>query len=76
MQSGSHEFLAQDRVTWGVPAAQAAVAEADRRGAKRVFVVTSRTLNRRTDAVARRCGAAHSTPGTDRTLSSAVLGIG
>jgi alcohol dehydrogenase class IV len=53
MQSGSHEFLAQDRVTWGRPAAQAAVEEADRRGAKRVFVVTSRTLNRRTDAVAR-----------------------
>lgn len=53
MQTGSHEFLAQDRVTWGVPAAQAAVQEADRRGAKRVFVVTSKTLNRRTDAVAR-----------------------
>jgi alcohol dehydrogenase class IV len=53
MQSGSHEFLAQDRVIWGRPAAQAAVEEADRRGAKRVFVVTSKTLNRRTDAVAR-----------------------
>ena len=53
MQTGSHEFLAQDRVIWGVPAAQAAVQEADRRGAKRVFVVTSRTLNRSTDAVAR-----------------------
>lgn len=53
MQTGSHEFLAQDRVTWGVPAAQAAVQEADRRGARRVFVVTSKTLNRKTDAVAR-----------------------
>ena len=53
MQAGSHEFLEQDRVIWGTPAAQAAVAEADRRGAKRVFVVTSRTLNRKTDAVAR-----------------------
>lgn len=53
MQTGSHEFLAQDRVTWGVPAAQAALAEADRRGARRVFVVTSRTLNRTTDAVSR-----------------------
>lgn len=52
MQAGSHEFLAQDRVVWGVPAAKAVVDEADRRGAKRVFVVTSRTLNRRTDAVA------------------------
>lgn len=53
MQTGSHEFLAQDRVIWGMPAAQAAVQEADRRGAKRVFVVTSKSLNRRTDAVAR-----------------------
>ena len=53
MQAGSHEFLAQDRVIWGTPAAQAALAEADRRGAKRVFVVTSRTLNRGTDAIAR-----------------------
>jgi alcohol dehydrogenase class IV len=53
MQSGSHEFLAQDRVVWGRPAAQAAVEEADRRGAGRVFVVTSRTLNRKTDAVAK-----------------------
>ena len=51
MQAGSHEFLAQDRVIWGRPAAQAALEEADRRGAKRVFVVTSKTLNRHTDAV-------------------------
>lgn len=53
MQAGSHEFLAQDRVIWGVPAARAVVEEADRRGARRVFVVTSRTLNRTTDAVSR-----------------------
>ena len=52
MQAGSHEFLAQDRVIWGKPAAQAVVEDADRRGAKRVFIVTSRTLNRTTDAVA------------------------
>lgn len=52
MNAGSHEFLAQDRVIWGKPAAQAVVEEADRRGAKRVFIVTSRTLNRSTDAVA------------------------
>ena len=52
MQSGSHEFLAQDRVIWGKPAAQAVVEEADRRKAARVFIVTSRTLNRTTDAVA------------------------
>ncbi len=51
--SGVHEFLAQDRVVWGTPAAQAVVAEADRRAAQRVFIVTSRTLNRNTDAIER-----------------------
>ena len=51
MTPGIHEFLAQDRVVWGKPAAQAVIEEADRRGAQRVFIVTSRTLNRKTDAV-------------------------
>ena len=51
MNTGLHEFLAQDRVIWGKPAAQAVIEEADRRGAKRVFIVTSKTLNRQTDAV-------------------------
>lgn len=46
-----HEFLAQDRVIWGKPAAQAVLEEADRRNAQRLFIVTSRTLNRKTDAV-------------------------
>jgi len=51
MQTGLHEFLAQDRVIWGKPAAQAVLEEADRCGARRVFIVTSKTLNRKTDAV-------------------------
>ena len=51
MNTGVHEFLAQDRVVWGKPAAQAVVEEADRRAAKRVFIVTGRTLNRQTDVV-------------------------
>jgi maleylacetate reductase len=51
--SGMHEFLAQDRVVWGRPAAEAAAAEADRRAARRVFIVTGRSLNRRTDAIER-----------------------
>jgi len=51
--TGTHEFLAQDRVSWGRPAAEAAAAEADRRGAQRVFIVTGRTLNRKTDAIER-----------------------
>lgn len=49
--AGMHEFLAQDRVIWGKPAAQALVEEADRRQAQRIFIVTSKTLNRKTDAV-------------------------
>lgn len=47
----SHEFLAQDRVVWGKPAAQAVSDEADLRNARRVFIVASKTLNRRTDVV-------------------------
>lgn len=50
---GMHEFLAQDRVIWGVAAAEAVAAEAARRTASRVFIVTGRTLNRNTDAIER-----------------------
>ncbi len=53
MNTGLHEFLAQDRVIWGTPAAQAVVEDANRRGAKRLFIVTGRTLNRQTDVVAK-----------------------
>lgn len=53
LESGLHEFLAQERVIWGKPAAQAVAEEVARRGAKRVFIVTGRTLNRRTDAIER-----------------------
>ena len=51
MNTGLHEFLAQDRVIWGKPAAEAVVEEADRRAAKRLFIVTGRTLNRQTNVV-------------------------
>ena len=44
--SGMHEFLAQDRVVWGRPAAEAAAAEADRRGAQRVFIFSIVLSNR------------------------------
>ncbi len=53
MNPGMHEFLAQDRVIWGKPATQAVLEETERRGAKRVFIVTSRTLNTRTDVIER-----------------------
>lgn len=46
-----HEFLAQDRVIWGEDAGEALVAEAGRRGCQRLFIVTSKTLNRQTPAV-------------------------
>ena len=49
--SGIHEFLPQDRVIFGQPAAGAVLAEAERRGAERVFVVASGTLSRRTAVV-------------------------
>ena len=52
MRSGTYDFLAQERIIWGKPAAEAAVAEADRLGAARVFLVASRTLNRKTPVVA------------------------
>jgi len=51
VSAGMHEFLAQDRVIWGKPAAEALIEEADRRQAKRIFIVTSKTLNRKTPAV-------------------------
>jgi alcohol dehydrogenase class IV len=53
MRNGIFEFLAQDRVRFGVAAADGIAAEAAARGARRLFVVTGRTLNRQTDAVAR-----------------------
>ena len=51
MKTGIFNFLAQDRVRFGTPAADALLAEVTQRGAERVVVVTSRTLNRTTSAV-------------------------
>lgn len=51
MKTGSFNFLAMDRVHFGTPAADALAQEVHERQAKRVFVVTSRSLNRKTDAV-------------------------
>jgi maleylacetate reductase len=51
MKTGSFNFLAMDRVHFGTPAADALLQEVTERHAKRVFVVTSRSLNRKTDAV-------------------------
>jgi maleylacetate reductase len=51
MKTGSFNFLAMDRVHFGTPASDALLQEVNERQAKRVFVVTSRSLNRKTDAV-------------------------
>jgi maleylacetate reductase len=51
MQSGTMVFTQMNRVIFGQPAAAMIVAEADRLGAKRVFLLTGRTLNRNTDEV-------------------------
>ena len=51
MKTGVFEFLEQDRVHFGTPAVDALHTEVTRRGAQRVFVVTGRSLNRKTDAV-------------------------
>jgi maleylacetate reductase len=51
MQPGSMVFTRMDRVVFGRPAAEAIAAEADRLGARRVFILASRTLNTQTDEV-------------------------
>ncbi len=51
MQSGTMVFTAMNRVIFGQEAAAAIVAEADRLQARRVFVLTGRTLNARTGEV-------------------------
>ena len=51
MITGEYQFLAQDRVTFGIPAAQAVADCAARLGKHRVLIVTSKSLNRGTNAV-------------------------
>ncbi len=51
MQSGTMIFTAMNRVIFGQPAATSVVAEADRLGARRVFILASGTLNTKTDEI-------------------------
>ena len=53
MKTGVFNYLELDRVHFGTPVADALHTEASQRGAQRIFVVTSRSLNRKTDAVRR-----------------------
>jgi alcohol dehydrogenase class IV len=49
--NGVYEFLAQDRVIFGVPSAQAVLQTVEHYRANRVYLVTSKTLNRKTDEI-------------------------
>lgn len=51
MLSGAYEFLAQDRVIFGRPAADAVSDTLDKLGCKRAFIVSSRTLHEKTDVI-------------------------
>src|SRR3989304_8346756 len=53
VRSGTYVFLAQDRVIFGKPASEAVAEEAARRNARRVFIVASKTVNRKTDVITR-----------------------
>ena len=57
MQSGTLIFPVIERLIYGEPAAQAVAAEAERRGAQRVFIMSSGTLNRNTGEVTKMCDA-------------------
>src|SRR4051812_10551504 len=49
--NGVYQNFAIDRVVYGKPAAETLVAEAARLGAKRIFLLVSRTLDRETSWV-------------------------
>ncbi|MEA2851341.1 MAG: maleylacetate reductase, partial [Rhodospirillaceae bacterium] len=51
MRAGEIVFTGMERVVFGHPAAKAVAEAADRLGARRVFILAGRTLNRDTDAV-------------------------
>jgi len=52
-QSGGYEFLAQDRVIFGKAAAEAVLETADKLARRRIFIVASKTLSRKTDVIPR-----------------------
>ena len=51
MRTGSYQYPAMDFVIYGKPAAEALREEAERLGARRVFLIASRTLNTSTDEI-------------------------
>lgn len=57
--AGAYFYLPLERVVFGQPAAAAAAEEAKRLGAQRVFIVSSKTLSRKTDEVEKISKATH-----------------
>jgi alcohol dehydrogenase class IV len=55
MISGKYDFIQQERIIYGRPAADALTQIAEELGARRLFVVASKTLNRRTDVITSLC---------------------
>jgi maleylacetate reductase len=53
IQSGSFQYTEMEEVVFGRPAEQAIADQAEKRGAQRVFLIASGTLNRETDEIAR-----------------------
>ena len=51
--AGSHQYPTMESVIYGKPAAEALREEAERLGAKRVYLIASRTLNTTTDEIER-----------------------
>jgi maleylacetate reductase len=52
MKTGAYNYVPLERVRWGNTAAEAVANEAERLGAQRIFTVASKTLARKTDAIA------------------------
>lgn len=51
MPSGSYDYIPQERIVFGRPSAEAIRAEAERLGKHRLFIVTAKSLNRKTSAI-------------------------
>ena len=51
MLRGKYDFIQQERIIYGRPAAEAIAETAEGLGARRLFIVASKTLNRRTEAI-------------------------
>ena len=63
LKAGTFSITAHDRIIFGTPAGEAVLAEADRYGAKRIFVTSTRSLAQKNDGplqrLERALGALH-----------------